>query len=143
MQKPPFTFEEFLRSQDLVSPTTYYFNYPCKAWPSCISLDEPYSLVDKLQKDYSFNAICKYLYEHVPLNVSPLSDLEKRINTCSTELEKHAEKIFLQLQCGPAYLEEHLTALEQSNQQTLAQISVYSFSSVCKCELSSLSFKKF
>ncbi|XP_076204805.1 LOW QUALITY PROTEIN: protein FAM227B [Aptenodytes patagonicus] len=124
MQKP-FTFEEFLRSQDLVM------------WPSCISLDEPYSLVDKLQKDYSFNAICKYLYEHVPLNVSPLSDLEKRINTCITELEKHAEKIF-SLRCGPAYLEEHLTALEQSNRQTLAQISVYSFSSVCKCEVSSL-----
>ncbi|XP_050759462.1 protein FAM227B [Gymnogyps californianus] len=99
MQKPPFAFEEFLRSQDL------------KEWPSCISLDEPYSLVDKLQKDYSFNAMCKYLCEHVPLNVSLLSDLEERINTCITELEKHAEKI---LQCGPAYLEEHLTAFEQN-----------------------------
>jgi len=32
MQKPPFTFEEFLCSQDLVSPTAYYFNYPCVWW---------------------------------------------------------------------------------------------------------------
>jgi len=54
------------------------------------------------------------MYEHVPVSVSPLSDLEKRINTCITELKKHAEKVF-SLQCGPAYLEEHLTALEQSN----------------------------
>ncbi|XP_055572205.1 uncharacterized protein LOC114015106 [Falco cherrug] len=102
MQKPPSTSEEFLRSQDL------------KEWSSCISLNEPYSLVVKLQKDYSFSALCRYLCEHVPLNISPLSDLEKRRNTCITELGKHAEKVF-SLQRGPAYLEEHLTALQQSN----------------------------
>ncbi|KAM7103512.1 LOW QUALITY PROTEIN: protein FAM227B [Ciconia maguari] len=38
---------------------------------------------------------------------------EKRINTCITELEKHAEKKF-SLQCGPAYLEEHLMPLNRS-----------------------------
>nr|XP_025952858.1 protein FAM227B isoform X2 [Dromaius novaehollandiae] len=101
MQKPPFSFEEFLRSQNL------------KEWPRFLFLDEPYSLVDQLQKDCSFDAVSKYLHENVPLNINPLSDLEKRINACITELEEHAEKIF-SLQHGPAYLEEHLTPLEQT-----------------------------
>ena len=78
------------------------------------------------------------IWTNVPLNDSPLSDLQERISTYDiVELEKHAEKIF-SLHCGPAYLEEHLTALEQSNWQTLAQIGVYNFSSVCNCEVSSL-----
>lgn len=85
-----------------------------KSWPRCISLDEPHSLVDKLQKDCSFNALSKSLYEHVPLNVSSLSDLENRIKSCITDLKKHAEKIS-SLQCGPTYLEEQLIDLEQSN----------------------------
>ncbi|XP_068551562.1 protein FAM227B [Anas acuta] len=110
MQKPPLTFEEFLQSQGL------------KSWPRCISLDEPHSLVDKLQKDCSFNALSKSLYEHVPLNVSSLSDLENRIKSCITDLKKHAEKIS-SLQCGPAYLEEQLIDLEQkiTSEQTDAE----------------------
>lgn len=32
MEKPPLTFEEFLRSQDLVSLTTCCFNNPCVQW---------------------------------------------------------------------------------------------------------------
>ncbi|XP_040426619.1 protein FAM227B [Cygnus olor] len=110
MQKPPLTFEEFLQSQGL------------KSWPRCVSLDEPHSLVDKLQKDCSFNALSKSLYEHVPLNISSLSDLENRINSCITELKKHAEKIH-SLQCGPAYLEEQLIDLEQkiTSEQTDAE----------------------
>ncbi|XP_062440013.1 protein FAM227B [Rhea pennata] len=100
MQKPPFSFEEFLRSQNL------------KEWPRFLFLDEPYSLVDKLQKDYSFEAISKYLHENVPLNISPLSGLEKRVNACITKLEEHAQKIF-SLQHGPGYLEEHLIPPEQ------------------------------
>lgn len=35
-----------------------------KEWLSCISLDELSFLVGKLQKDYSFIVVCKYLYEH-------------------------------------------------------------------------------
>ncbi|XP_015728418.1 protein FAM227B-like isoform X2 [Coturnix japonica] len=100
MEKPPLTFEEFLRSQDL------------KDWPRYVCLEEPYSLVENLRKDCSFSAVSKSLYEHASLTVSSLSDLEKRMNTCLTELEKHAERI-LSLQCGPASLEEQLIAPEQ------------------------------
>lgn len=32
MEKPPLTFEEFLRSQDLVSLTACYFSCPCVQW---------------------------------------------------------------------------------------------------------------
>lgn len=35
-----------------------------KEWLSCISVDELYFLLGKLQKDYSFSVLCKYLYEH-------------------------------------------------------------------------------
>ncbi|XP_019475008.1 protein FAM227B isoform X2 [Meleagris gallopavo] len=100
MEKPPLTFEEFLRSQDL------------KDWPTYVGLDEPHSLVDNLRKDCSFNAVSKRLYEHAPLTVTSLSDLEKRMNTCLIELKKHAERIF-SLQCGPTSLEEQLIAPEQ------------------------------
>ncbi|XP_040562111.1 protein FAM227B isoform X2 [Gallus gallus] len=100
MEKPPLTFEEFLRSQDLTD------------WPRRVCLDEPYSLVDNLRKDCSFSAVSKSLHEHAPLTVSSLSDLEKRMNTCLIELKKHAETI-LSLQCGPASLEEQLIAPEQ------------------------------
>ncbi|KAM8804400.1 protein FAM227B [Eudromia elegans] len=101
MQKPPFSFEEFLQSQNL------------KEWPKFLFLDEPYSLVDELQKDYSFDAVSKYLHENVPLNISPLLDLEERINAYVTELQEHAGKIF-SLQHGPAYLKEHLIPLGQT-----------------------------
>ncbi|XP_042680693.1 protein FAM227B-like [Centrocercus urophasianus] len=99
MEKPPLTFEEFLRSQDL------------KDWPRYVCLDEPY-LVDNLRKDCSFSAVAKRLCEHAPLTVSSLSDFEKRMNTCLVELKKHAVRIF-SLQCGPASLEEQLIAPEQ------------------------------
>ncbi|XP_014382687.2 protein FAM227B-like [Alligator sinensis] len=101
MQKPPLTFEEFLQSQNLDD------------WPRVPFLDDDCSLVDKLQKDYSFSAISKCLYENVPLSIKPISDLEKRINECTMELKEHAEKI-LSLERRQVEMDSHLISLEQT-----------------------------
>nr|XP_042697747.1 protein FAM227B [Chrysemys picta bellii] len=106
MQGPPGTFEEFLQSQKLDD------------WPRFPFLDEDRPLVDKLRNDYSFDTISKFLYENAPLQSSRVSDLEKRIDECTTELKKHAEKIF-SFQQRPTEEDDHRVSLEQTNDTQL------------------------
>ncbi|CAM4636252.1 unnamed protein product, partial [Caretta caretta] len=101
MQGPPGTFEEFLQSQKLDD------------WPRFPFLDEDRPLVDKLRNNYSFDAISKFLYENAPVQISLVSDLEKRINECTTELKEHAEKIF-SFQQRPTEEDDHRVSLEQT-----------------------------
>ncbi|XP_039346358.1 protein FAM227B isoform X3 [Mauremys reevesii] len=106
MQGPPGTFEEFLQSQKLDD------------WPRFPFLDEDRPLVDKLRNDYSFDAISKFLYDNAPLQISLVSDLEKRIDECTAELKKHAEKIF-SFQQRPTEEDDHRVSLEQTNDTQL------------------------
>ncbi|XP_043379266.1 protein FAM227B isoform X2 [Chelonia mydas] len=101
MQGPPGTFEEFLQSQKLDD------------WPRFPFLDEDRPLVDKLRNNYSFDAISKFLYENAPVQIRLVSDMEKRINECTTELKEHAEKIF-SFQQRPTEEDDHRVSLEQT-----------------------------
>ncbi|XP_075753294.1 protein FAM227B isoform X2 [Pelodiscus sinensis] len=106
MQRPPGTFEEFLKSQKLDD------------WPRFPFLDDDRPLVNKLRNDYSFDAISKSLYENAPLQINLVSDLEKRINECTTELKKHSEKIFSFPQ-RPREEDDHHVSLEQTTDTQL------------------------
>ncbi|XP_050822643.1 protein FAM227B [Gopherus flavomarginatus] len=102
MQGPPGTFEEFLQSQKLDD------------WPRFPFLDEDRPLVDKLRNDYSLDAISKFLCDSAPLQISLVSDLEKRIDGCTAELKKHAEKIF-SFQQRLTEEDDHRVSLQQTN----------------------------
>nr|XP_032618916.1 protein FAM227B [Chelonoidis abingdonii] len=106
MQGPPGTFEEFLQSQKLDD------------WPRFPFLDEDRPLVDKLRHDYSLDAISKFLYDNAPLQIRLVSDLEKRIDECTAELKKHAEKIF-SFQQRLKEEDDHRVSLEQTNNTQL------------------------
>ncbi|XP_074863328.1 protein FAM227B [Carettochelys insculpta] len=101
MQGLPRTFEEFLQSQKLDD------------WPRFPFLDDDRPLVNKLRNDYSLDAISKCLYENAPLQINLISDLEKRINECTTELKEHAEKIF-SFQQRPTKEDGHRVSLQQT-----------------------------
>uniref|UniRef100_A0A452IYF0 Uncharacterized protein n=1 Tax=Gopherus agassizii TaxID=38772 RepID=A0A452IYF0_9SAUR len=106
MQGPPGTFEEFLQSQKLDD------------WPRFPFLDEDRPLVDKLRNDYSLDAISKFLFDNAPLQISLVSDLEKRIDGCTAELKKHAEKIF-SFQQRLTEEDDHRVSLQQTNDTQL------------------------
>ncbi|XP_067411883.1 protein FAM227B isoform X3 [Emydura macquarii macquarii] len=109
MQGPPRTFEEFLQSQKLDD------------WPRFPFLDEDRPLVDKLKDDYSFDAISKFLHENAPLQIKLVSDLEKRINECTTELKEHAEKIF-SCQQRPTEEDDHCVSIDQTTNTELIDL---------------------